>query len=73
MTLGLTEDEKLALLALLKRTIRIHCPPRVLALKGILAKLEPPAPVTAKPFPAPRPGDRPRAAVLARKRRRRAN
>src|SRR5467141_3082845 len=29
------------------RTISIHCPPRVLALKGILAKPEPPVPVTA--------------------------
>jgi hypothetical protein len=36
--------------------------PRVLALKGILAKSEPPAPVTAKHFLAPQPGDRPRAA-----------
>jgi hypothetical protein len=46
MTPDLTEDEQLALAALLKRTIegdRYPPSPRLRPLKAILAKLEPPA------------------------------
>jgi hypothetical protein len=49
----LTEDEKRALAALLKRTIaddRYPLSPRIGMLRGILAKLEPP-----KPSPPPLP------------------
>jgi hypothetical protein len=49
----LTQDEKTALAALLKRTIaddRYPLSPRIGTLRGILAKLEPP-----KPVPAPVP------------------
>jgi len=49
----LTQDEKTALTALLKRTIaddRYPLSPRIGTLRGILAKLEPP-----KPTPAPLP------------------
>ena len=49
----LTDDEKTALTALLKRTIdddRYPLSPRISQLRGILAKLEPP-----KPAPAPQP------------------
>jgi hypothetical protein len=44
--------------------------PRIRIEKGILAKLDLSPVVTTKPFPATRPTDRPRAAVLAKKRRR---
>jgi len=49
----LTDDEKTALLALLKRTIeddRYPLSPRISMLRGILAKLEPPKPTSA-PLP----------------------
>jgi hypothetical protein len=49
----LTDDEKRALAALLKRAIdedRYPLSPRITQLRGILAKLEPP-----KPTPAPLP------------------
>jgi hypothetical protein len=49
----LTQDEKTALAALLKRTIaddRYPLSPRIGVLRGILAKLEPP-----RPAPAPLP------------------
>ena len=49
----LSDDEKTALVALLKRTIdadRYPFSPRIYMLKGILAKLEPP-----KPAPLPLP------------------
>ena len=49
----LTDDEKTALVALLKRTIdadRYPLSPRIGQLRGILAKLQPP-----KPAPAPLP------------------
>ena len=51
----LTEDEKVALVTLLKRTIdedRFPLSPQIYTLKGILAKLEPP-----KPAPAPLGGE----------------
>ena len=46
----LTQDEKTALAALLKRTIaddRYPLSPRIGTLRGILAKLEPPKPLAA--------------------------
>jgi hypothetical protein len=49
----LTRDEKVALVALLKRSIdedRFPLSPRIGVLRGILAKLEPP-----RPAPAPVP------------------
>ena len=49
----LTDDEKTALLALLKRTIeddRYPLSPLISMLRGILAKLEPPKPTSA-PLP----------------------
>jgi hypothetical protein len=74
MTLDLTDDEKLALAAELKRTIaedRYPLSPRIRTLEAILAKVEPPSTVTRAPLPASTPGDRPRAAVATRKRQRR--
>jgi hypothetical protein len=62
MTLDLSDEEKLALANVLKRTIADdHYPlsPRIRALKTILAKIEPPS-VTATPRPTSKPGDRPR-------------
>jgi hypothetical protein len=61
----LTDDEKTALTALLKRTIadyRYPLSPRITTLKGILAKLQPP-----KPAPPPLNGQRwnQRAAICA--------
>jgi hypothetical protein len=73
LTLDLTNEEKLALAAELKRSIEAdHYPlsPRVQTLKRILAKLEPSPAVTATPLPTSKPGDRPRAALAAMKRRR---
>jgi hypothetical protein len=73
MHLELSDEETLALTAELKRTInedRNPLSPRVQTLKAILAKLEPPPAVTAPPRTS-RPGDRPRAALAAMKRRRR--
>ena len=74
MTLDLTDDEKLALAAELKRTIaedRYPLSPRIRTLEAILAKIEPQSTVTRAPLPASKSGDRPRAAVAARKRQRR--
>jgi hypothetical protein len=74
MTLELSDDETLALPDLLKRTIdgdRYPFSPRILTLKAILAKVEPQPEALAAPLPAAKPGDRPRAALAARKRRRR--
>ena len=73
MNLDLSEDEKLSLADLLKRTIeddRYPLSPRIRTLKDVLAKIEPPPAVTSKPFPTSKPGDRPRAALAAMKRRR---
>jgi len=56
MTFDLSDDEKLALTALLKRTIeedRYPLSPRLHPLKAILAKLKPPRPV-AQPYLAPK-------------------
>ena len=74
MLLDLTDEEKLALAAELKRTIsedRYPLSPRVQTLKAILAKLEPAPAAPAAPRPTSKPGDRPRAALAAMKRRRR--
>jgi hypothetical protein len=74
MTLDLTDEEKLALAAELKRAIEADRYPlslRIQTLRSILAKLKPPPAVTAEPLPRSKPGDRPRAALAAMKRRRR--
>jgi hypothetical protein len=74
MTLDLADEEKLALAAELKRAIaedRYPLSPRVQTLRAILAKLEPPPVVAVEPRPSSKPGDRPRAALAAMKRRRR--
>ena len=68
----LTDDEKTALLALLKRTInddRYPLSPRIGTLKGILAKLQPPKPAPTPLLP-PRHYAPPR--VTAKQRRGRA-
>jgi hypothetical protein len=73
MTFDFTDDEKLALVGMLKRAVAddpFPLSPRVRMLEAILAKLEPPAAVPTAPLPASRAGDRPRGAVAARKRRR---
>lgn len=72
MNLDLSDEEKLALVELLKRTISndpYPLSPRIRTLKAILARIEP-SPTAAEPFSGTKPGDRPRAALLARKRRR---
>jgi len=54
MTLDLTDDERLVLAALLRRTIeddRYPLSPRLRPLKAILAKLDPPAPRPELPPP----------------------
>jgi len=66
----LSDDEMIALVALLRRTIdadRYPFSPRIGTLKGILAKLEPP-----KPAPAPRPPLRHHASPRAEPAQRRA-
>jgi hypothetical protein len=68
----LTDDEKTALVALLKRTIdadRYPLSPRISVLRGILAKLEPPEPVRAPPPPLPHYAP-PRAKAAQRRSRR---
>jgi hypothetical protein len=60
--LNLTDDEKEALIALLKRTLeyaRFPLAPRLDPLKAILARLDPPSPQPA-PLPPLRPGMVPR-------------
>ena len=67
----LTDDEKRALVALLKRTIdadRYPLSPRIGQLRGILAKLEPPKP--APPPPPPLRGYAPPRAKAAQRRAR---
>ena len=66
----LTQDEKTALTALLKRTIaddRYPLSPRIGTLRSILAKLEPP-----RPAPTPLPPLKPYAPPRARAKQRRA-
>jgi len=66
----LTDGEKTALLALLKRTIDDDYPlsPRIGTLKGILAKLQLPQPAPA-PLPPPRRYEPPRATAKQRRAR----
>ena len=67
----LTDDEKTALLALLKRTInddRYPLSPRIRMLGGILAKLEPPTP-TPVPLPPLKAYAPPRARAKQRRAR----
>ena len=71
MPLDLSDDEKLALVALLTRTIaddRYPLSPRVRTLKDILAKLRP-EPVR-EPLPPPKVYAPPKAAAAKRRRRR---
>jgi len=59
MTLDLTDEEKLALAAELKRTInedRYPLSPRIRTLKAILAKLKPAPAVTTEPRPTSKAG-----------------
>jgi hypothetical protein len=62
MTLDLTDDEKLALVAHLRHALEYDpfpYAPRLDPLKAILAKLEPPAP-QPEPLPPLKPGMGPR-------------
>jgi hypothetical protein len=71
MTPDLTDDEKAALVELLRETIdrdRFPLSPRVRSFKEILDKLAPPAP-RPEPIPAPKPPGE-RSMALTRKRRR---
>jgi hypothetical protein len=71
-TLELDDDEKAALVALLKRTIAADpypLSPRVRRLRAILAKLQPPS-ARPQPHPAPKPAGTP-SLLLARKKGRR--
>jgi hypothetical protein len=71
MPLDLSDDEKLALVALLTRTIaddRYPLSPRVRTLKDILAKLRP-EPVR-EPLPPPKVYAPPKATAAKRRRRR---
>jgi hypothetical protein len=69
MPLDLTDDEKVALIELLRDTIersRFLLSPQISKLRAIYTKLvaEPPRP---EPYPAPKPSARP-SAVLAKRR-----
>jgi hypothetical protein len=67
----LTDDDKAALIELLRETIerdRFPLSPRVRRLRAILAKLAPPAP-RPEPLPAPKPPGE-RSMALTKKRRR---
>jgi hypothetical protein len=71
-TLDLDDDDKAALIELLKETIaadRFPLSPRIRKLRAILAKLEP-APPRPDPYPAPKPIGEP-SMLLAKKKRRR--
>jgi hypothetical protein len=71
MTPDLTDDDKAILVELLRETIerdRFPLSPRVKRLRGILAKLDPPA-ARPEPIPAPKPPGE-RSMALMRKRRR---
>jgi hypothetical protein len=68
MTFDLTDDEKLALVALLRDTIaanRFPLSPQIRALKAILAQLEPRA--RPEPLPPMRQGER--STIVAKRRR----
>jgi hypothetical protein len=68
VTLDLTDDEKLALVAHLRHALEYeHLPfaPRLDPLKAILAKLDPPAP-QPEPLPPLKPGITPQHKVAAR-------
>jgi hypothetical protein len=61
LPLDLTDEEKRALIALLRETLEYaHFPlaPRLDPLKAILAKLDPPPPQPAPPPPLPAAGPR---------------
>jgi hypothetical protein len=70
MTIDLTNDETAALAWLLRRTIdddRYPMSPRLVPLKAILAKLDPP-PTRTEPLPPLQAGDPPSAAGRRRRR-----
>jgi hypothetical protein len=72
MPLDLADDEKAALIELLRDTIdrdRFPLSPRIGQLRAILAKLDP-APPRPAPYPAPKPIGEP-SMVLAKKKKRR--
>jgi hypothetical protein len=71
MTPDLTDDDKAALVELLRETTerdRFPLSPRIKRLRGILAKLDA-GPAPATPYDAPKPPGE-RSALMARKRRR---
>jgi hypothetical protein len=72
MQLDLTEEETFALPNLLVETIeadRYPLSPRIRTLSAMLARIEPSPTVAAEPFSAIKPGEGPRAALRAPKRR----
>ena len=71
MTPDLTDDDKAALIELLRETIagdRFPLSPRVKRLKAVLAKLDPPAP-QPDPMPPPNAPGAPSLALRRKKRR----
>jgi hypothetical protein len=71
VTPGLTDDDKAALIELLRETIesdRFPFSPRIKSPKAILAKLDPPA-ARPEPLPPPKPPGE-RSLALRKKRRR---
>ena len=71
MPLDLDDNDKAALVELLRQVIaadRYPLSPRIRKLRAILDRLNPPAP-RPEPYPAPKPPGEP-SAVLAKKKRR---
>jgi len=71
MTTDLTEDDKAALIELLRETIasdRFPLSPRIKRLRAVLAKFDPPSP-RPEPLPPPKPPGEPSQAVRRKKRR----
>jgi hypothetical protein len=66
MTLDLTDEQTAALtqeLHDLVENARYPFSSRIRILRSIVGKIEPPSAVPTKPFPTPKPGDRPRGAL----------
>jgi hypothetical protein len=71
MTPDLTDDDKAALIELLRETIegdRFPLSPRIKRLKAVLAKFDRPAP-RPDPMPPPKPPSEPSLALRRKKRR----
>ncbi len=71
MTPDLTDDDKAALIELLRETIegdRFFLSPRIRRLKAVLDKLDPPVP-GPEPMPPPKPPGEPSLALRRKKRR----